>query len=645
MLDSCILNKSNRGVFEIKGTEIIKKILKDTGNTTIFGYPGGAIMPFYDEIFGDPDIKHILVRHEQAAGHAADGYARASGLLGVCVTTSGPGATNLITALANAYYDSSPVLAFSGQVPTHLIGNDAFQEADLIGITASITKQNFQVKDVNDLGRIFKEAIYIATTGRPGPVFIDLPKDVQVAECSIKNPIPDKVEIVGYNPKIFSKGAKLQIKRALDYIMSAQYPVIIAGGGVVLAHAEKELEEFVNLLRIPLVYTLMGKGVMSDEHPYVLGMLGMHGRKQANFAVCEADLIIALGTRFSDRITGDLSTFPGQPNAKIIHVDIDTAEIGKNVHADIPIVADLKLAMIEFLAQLKKRLQDPKKGQVKSWWHRYIKDLKDAFSIPNVERSGKKGMIIPEKILYELNKVLKPDDIIVTEVGQNQMYAAHYLNVRKPRTWLSSGGLGTMGFGFPASIGAKVAKPDSEVWLFAGDGSFQMNLHELATVKQNDIKINVVILNNQYLGMVRQWQELFLEKRYAMTCLGCKNGRYYPDFIKLAEAYGLTGLRIDKPGEIADALQQSLKSDETFLIEMCVEPESNVLPMMAPGGALDTFYSRRKKRRSIYEWFAKLPRTEIEARNYKKVEIIDSDDLEVFFKDEEIEDNNREDGE
>ncbi|MBN2152237.1 MAG: biosynthetic-type acetolactate synthase large subunit [Candidatus Lokiarchaeota archaeon] len=619
----------------IIGTDIIVKLLKDTKNTTLFGYPGGAIMPFYDRIYGDADIRLILVRHEQSAGHAADGFARASGRLGVCVTTSGPGATNLVTALANAYYDSSPVLAFSGQVSTRLIGNDAFQEADVVGCTMAVTKQNYQVKDVNNLGRVFKEAIYIATTGRPGPVFIDLPRDVQGAECTIPDPIPEKVELASYNPRVFSKGAALQIKRALDILFKAQYPVIIAGGGVALANASKELEEVVNLLRIPVVYTLMGKGVISDDHPYVLGMIGMHGRKRSNFAVSEADAILALGTRFSDRITGDLSQFPGQPSAKVIHVDIDTAEIGKNVPVDVPIVADLKLALQEFLEQVKRRLADAKNGVLSSWWYKYIKELKESSGIPDASRPGKTGRIIPEKIMFELNKILQTDDIVVTEVGQAQMYSAHYLNIRKPRTWISSGGLGTMGFGFPAGIGAKVAKPDSQVWVVAGDGSFQMNLHELATVKQHDIKINIIVVNNQYLGMVRQWQELLHEKRYSYTCLGCKDGRYFPDFVKLADAYGLEGVRVDKPEQVAGALAQASRSDGTFVVEIMVEPESNILPMLQPGGSLNTFYSRRREQKSIYDWYCRLPRTEAEQRGYKVERIKkEEDDVAVFFEDE-----------
>jgi acetolactate synthase-1/2/3 large subunit len=585
-------------------------------------------MPFFDEIYGDPDIHFYLVRHEQMAGHMAEGYARASGKLGVAVTTSGPGATNIITGLANAYYDSSPILVFSGQVTTSLIGNDAFQEADVVGATMAVTKQNYQIKNVDDTGRIFKEAIYIATTGRPGPVFIDLPKDIQNMECTLENPIPEKIEIIGYNPKEYSSAATRQIKRALDLLMEARYPVIIAGGGVVLAEGHVELEEFMDLTHIPAVYTLMGKGVLNDDHPYVLGMLGMHGRKRSNFAISEADVVFAIGCRFSDRITGDLTKFPGQPNAKIIHLDIDSAEIGKNVPVDIPIVADAKLALQEFLNQLKKRLAAGE--QPKTWWPRYIKALKESSGIPNVTKLGATGRIVPEKVMYELNAILQPDDIVVTEVGQNQMYAAHYLNIRKPRTWISSGGLGTMGFGFPAAIGAKVAKPDSTVWLVAGDGSFQMNLHELATVKQHNIKVNVLIMNNEYLGMVRQWQELYFDHRYASTCLRCEDG-YWPDFMKLAEAYGLSGIRVSKPEEVAGALQRAKEMPGTVIIEFLIEPEANVLPMLRPGGALNAFVSRRQDNKSIYEWYARLPQNEAEAKTYK-LDVAEEDDVNVYYE-------------
>ncbi|MBD3351808.1 MAG: biosynthetic-type acetolactate synthase large subunit [Candidatus Lokiarchaeota archaeon] len=621
----------------IKGTEIIKKILKEYGYTTLFGYPGGAIMPFFDEIYEDKDIRVVLMRHEQMAGHAAEGYARVKGDLGLCVTTSGPGATNTVTALANAYYDSSPIMVFSGQVPTKLIGNDAFQEADVVGATMAITKQNYQVKDVNNLGKIFKEAIHIANSGRPGPVFIDLPKDVQVADCSLAEPIPENIHITGYNPKEWSSAVPRQINRALDYMMNAQYPVILAGGGVAHANAHKELEELVSILNIPVVYTMMGKGVISDDHPYVLGMLGMHGRKRANFAMCEADVILALGTRFSDRITGDLNRFPGQSDAKIIHIDIDTAEIGKNVQVDVPIVSDLKPALEELLNQLKDRMKNG--GIIKSWWYKWIKDLKDSDGIPNVTNTGPHGLVIPEKVMYELNDILEPDDIVVTEVGQNQMYAAHYLNIRKPRTWISSGGLGTMGFGFHAAIGASVAvsetNPEAEVWLVAGDGSFQMNLHELSTVKSADIKVNIIIMNNEYLGMVRQWQELFFDKRYAGTDLACVGPEcernYWPDFIKLADAYGLEGIRVSKPSQVKAALERAKKSKETVVIEVLIEPESNVLPMLRPGGALDSFLSRTREEKSIYDWYGRLPRTDMECKNYC-CEIAEEDDVDYLFQ-------------
>jgi len=611
----------------LTGTGIVKKVLKDSGNTLLFGYPGGAIMPFFDEIHNDPDITHILMRHEQSAGHAAEGFAAASGKLGVCMTTSGPGATNLITALANAYYDSSPILAFSGQVATHLIGNDAFQEADLIGATMAVTKHNYLIKDVKDVGRVFKEAIHIATTGRPGPVFIDFPKDIQLTDSKQKHPVPDRINLAGYNPNIYSKAASRQIKYALDMIMKAKYPVILAGGGISIANAHSELEELVNQLKIPVVYTLKGKGIISDDHPYTLGLIGMHGRMRSNFAVAETDLLIAIGCRFSDRITGDLNQFPGQGGAKVIHIDVDAAEIGKNVPVDLPIVADAKMALTEMNSQLRTRLADPKLPKSQSWWHRWIKDIKQSEGIPNIVKKGPRKGIYPEKVMYELNRILKPDDVVVTEVGQNQMYAAHFLNIAKPRCFITSGGLGTMGFGFPAAIGAKMARQKSEIWLIAGDGSIQMNSHELATVKQHRIKVNIVILNNKYLGMVRQWQELFHDKRYAGTDLGMENNgksEYWPDFIKLAGAYGLNGRKVNDPKKVMDALKESRESKETFVVEINTEPEANVLPMLPPGGALNSYYSVEGKQESIYNCFRRLPRVEAEAENYVfKVDVKD----------------------
>jgi len=625
--------KSQPAKKKYTGTEIIATVLKETQNTTLFGYPGGQIMPFFDQIHEDPDIKLILMRHEQSAGHAAEGYARASGELGVCVTTSGPGATNLITALANAHYDSSPILAFSGQVPTHLIGNDAFQEADLIGATMAVTKHNYLVKDVRDLGRVFKEAIHISTTGRPGPVFIDLPRDVQLAETNLKNPIPDRIHLAGYNPNVYSKAVSRQIKTALDMIMNAQYPVIIAGGGTLISNAHRQLEKLIDILKIPVVYTLKGKGVIKDTHKYVLGMLGMHGRMRSNFAVSEADLVVAIGCRFSDRITGDLKKFPGQGDAKIIHIDIDAAEIGKNVAVDLPIVADAKLALEEMNRQLKNRLDDPAKANIQSWWHRWIDQLKEGVEIPNVTESGPKDAIFPEKVMYELNKLLTANDFVVTEVGQNQMYAAHYLNIREPKTFITSGGLGTMGFGLPAAIGAKVARPDADVWLIAGDGSIQMNTHEFATIKQHSIKLNVIILNNAYLGMVRQWQELFHDRRYAGTFLGHdQDGKseYWPDFVKLAEAYGLEGIRVSNPKDVSKALKKARKSKGTVVVEIVTEPESNALPMLPPGGAVSTFFSTKKEQKSLYDWFRRLPRTENEAKDYR-FKLTDDNPYEIFF--------------
>ncbi|MBT4091600.1 MAG: biosynthetic-type acetolactate synthase large subunit [Deltaproteobacteria bacterium] len=608
----------------LTGSAIIRKVLKDSKNTTLFGYPGGAIMPFFDEIFGDKQIKLILMRHEQSAGHAAEGYAAASGKLGVCVSTSGPGATNLITALANAFYDSAPVLAFSGQVATHLIGNDAFQEADLIGATMAVTKHNYLVKDTRDLGRVFKEAMHIATTGRPGPVFIDLPKNVQLEECPLQEPIPEKINLVGYNPNLYSRAAGRQIQHALEMVMKARYPVILAGGGVSISNAYKQLTELVDMLKIPVVNTIKAKGVIDDYHPYALGAIGMHGRPRSNFAVSEADVLLAIGSRFTDRITGDLKKYPGQANAKIIHIDVDAAEIGKNVPVDLPIVADAKLALSEMNRQLKVLLAEKKKLTTNSWWYRWIKELKENDGIPDIIEKGPGKGIYPEKIMYELDRILRPRDIVVTEVGQHQMYAAHYLKFRNPRTFITSGGLGTMGYGFPAAIGAKIAKPRSEVWLIAGDGSIQMNSHELATVKQHDIKVNIIILNNGYLGMVRQWQELFHEGRYAGTELGfVRNGKqeYWPDFVKLGEAYGLKGRRVSDPRKVIDALEEAKASKETFVIEIVTERESNVLPMLPPGGALNTLYSRQGEHKSIYDYFRRLPRTERELQEFKSVKI------------------------
>ncbi|MBU2646620.1 biosynthetic-type acetolactate synthase large subunit [bacterium] len=608
----------------LTGSAIIKKVLKESKNTTLFGYPGGAIMPFFDEIFGDKQIRQILMRHEQSAGHAAEGYAVASGKLGVCMTTSGPGATNLITALANAYYDSAPILAFSGQVHTDLIGNDAFQEADLIGATMAVTKHNYLVKDVRDLGRVFKEAMYIATTGRPGPVFIDLPKNVQLAECPLNDPIPEKIELVGYKPNVYSRAAGRQITHALEMVMKARYPVILAGGGVSIANAYQQLTELVNILKIPVVNTIKAKGVIDDYHPYALGAIGMHGRRRSNFAVSEADVLLAIGSRFSDRITGDLNKYPGQGNAKVIHIDVDAAEIGKNVPVDLPIVADAKLALSEMNRQLKVLMDGKKELATNSWWYRWIKELKENDTIPDIVEKGPGNGIYPEKVMYELDRILRPRDIVVTEVGQHQMYAAHYLKFSKPRTFITSGGLGTMGYGFPAAIGAKVAKPRSEVWLIAGDGSIQMNSHELATVKQHDIKVNIIILNNGYLGMVRQWQELFHERRYAGTKLGfLRDGKqeYWPDFVKLGEAYGLKGRRVTDPHKVKNALEEAKASRETFVIEIVTEGESNVLPMLPPGGALSTLYNRQGEQKSIYDYFRRLPRTEGELREFKSVRI------------------------
>jgi len=406
--------------------------------------------------------------------------------------------------------------------------------------------------------------------------------------------------------------------------MKARYPVILAGGGVSISNAYQQLTELVDMLKIPVVNTIKAKGVIDDHHPYALGAIGMHGKPRSNFAVSEADVVLAIGCRFTDRVTGDLNQFPGQAHAKVIHIDVDAAEIGKNVSVDLPIVADAKLALSEMNRQLKVLLNGKKVATTNSWWYRWIKELKENDGIPNlVDRGPGKG-IYPEKVMYELDRILRPRDIVVTEVGQHQMYAAHYLKFSNPRTFITSGGLGTMGYGFPAAIGAKVAKPRSEVWLIAGDGSIQMNSHELATVKQHDIKVNIIILNNGYLGMVRQWQELFNDKRYAGTGLGfVRKGEpeYWPDFVKLGEAYGLKGRRVSDPRKVMDALKEAKASKETFVVEIVTEKESNVLPMLPPGGALNTLYNRQGEHKSIYDYFRRLPRTDRELQEFKSVRI------------------------
>ncbi len=548
---------------EITGAEALIESLENEGVEVIFGYPGGSVLPIYDELY-DASIRHVLVRHEQAAAHAADGYAQATGRTGVCIATSGPGATNLVTGIATAYMDSVPLVAITGQVPRSLIGGDAFQEADITGITLPITKHNYLVKDVEDVPRIIKEAFYIASTGRPGPVLIDIPKDVTTDTLEFR--YPQKINLRGYMPP---KGVDVeQLREAAQLILRSERPVIYAGGGVIISNASSELLSLAETIMAPVTTTLMGKGAFPDTHPLSIGMPGMHGTKYANYAIQESDLIIAVGARFDDRVTGKLESFA--PNAKIIHIDIDPAEIGKNARVDIPVVGDARAALSRLTGLVKE--EPPRTG---AWLDR-IKKWKEEFPL-QYKRDGLK----PQYVVECINE-LYPDAIITTEVGQNQMWAAQYFNCTRPRTFITSGGLGTMGYGFPAAIGAKVGVPDATVIDIAGDGSFQMNSQELATAVQNNVPVVVAILNNGYLGMVRQWQELFFERRYSATII-----EESVDFVKLAEAYGALGLRVKEPEDVKAALKEAVDSGRPCIIDFIVERTENVSPMVPAGAAIN----------------------------------------------------------
>ncbi len=545
------------------GAQILIECLKREGVEVMFGYPGGSVLPIFDKLY-DADIKFILTRHEQGAAHAADGFARATGKTGVCLATSGPGATNLTTGIANAYMDSIPMVAITGQVKTFLIGNDAFQEADITGITRSITKHNYLVKDALDLARIIREAFYIASSGRPGPVLIDIPADVQ--QQDIEFVWPEELDIRGYKPTLF--GHPGQIKKAVKLITQAKRPILYTGGGIITSGAHQELKEFAERLQAPVTMTLMGLGGFPGTHPLSLGMLGMHGTAYANHAIMEADLIIAVGARFDDRVTGRLDAFA--PQAKVIHIDIDPSSISKNVKVEIPIVGDAKNILGQFLEEIKK-VPDT------SDWSKTIESWKKKH--PLTYKDG--GKIKPQYVIEQIYEATKGQAIITTEVGQNQMWAAQWYKYDHPRTFLSSGGLGTMGFGFPAAMGAKLGQPDKEVFDIAGDGSIQMNIQELATCVCNKINVKVAILNNGYLGMVRQWQELFYKKRYSYTCISG------PDFVKLAESYGAAGIRVTKKEEVRPAIEKALAIDNTVFIDFHIEPEENVFPMVPAGEAIN----------------------------------------------------------
>ena len=548
----------------MKGAEILIEALRREKVEVIFGYPGGQVLPLFDHLY-DSGLRFILVRHEQGAAHAADGFARSSGKVGVCMATSGPGATNLVTGIATAYMDSIPMVAITGQVPTHLIGNDAFQEVDITGITRPVTKHNFLVKDVKDLAGIVKEAFHIASTGRPGPVLIDFPSDIQRADGEFS--YPDEANIRSYKPTYH--GHPVQIDRAWELIKKSKKPLIMAGGGVILSGASAQLTEFVNKTAIPATFTLMGLGGLDTEHPLALGMLGMHGTGYANHAVMETDVIIAIGCRFDDRVTGKLSEFA--PSAKVIQIDIDPSAISKNVPVDIPIVGDVKHTMEKLLHKATPLQLDE--------WHKEIKAWKAQYPLA-YEKKG----LRPQHVIDTISRLTKGEAIICTEVGQNQMWTAQFFRFKHPRTFITSGGLGTMGFGFPAAIGAQIANPHKLVVDIAGDGSIQMNIQELATAVYNKLPVKIVILNNCCLGMVRQWQQLFYRKRYAFTCLEGAQ----PDFVKLAESYGALGYRVSDIKEFEKTFNQVLAEKEKPVIIDCrVEPEENVFPMVPAGASLD----------------------------------------------------------
>lgn len=557
------------------GAVILLECLMKEGVDTVFGFPGGAVLPIYDALYDSP-IKHVLVRHEQGAVHMADGYARALGKPGVVIVTSGPGATNTVTGIATAYMDSIPMVVITGQVPTALIGNDAFQEADIVGITRPCTKHNYLVKDLRDLPRIIKESFYIATTGRPGPVLVDIPKDVLTASMA-ELKYPEKITIESYQPNY--KGHPGQIKKAVDLILSAKRPVVYAGGGVVLSDAAKELTEFAEKLGIPTTTTLMGLGAFPGTHELFMGMLGMHGTFCANMAVTNTDCLIAVGARFDDRVTGKIDEFA--PYADIVHIDIDPTSISKNVLVDVPIVGDVKDVLKEMIKALPqaKALKEHRNGI--SEWKAQIDTWRATHTLSYKQEPN--GKIKPQYVIEKFYELTKGKAIITTEVGQNQMWAAQFFKYDRPRTFLTSGGLGTMGFGFPAAIGAQIAFPDRTVAVIAGDGSLQMNIQELATAVQYKLPVKVVILNNMVLGMVRQWQELFFDKRYSHTCISVA-----PDFVKLADAYGAVGLRAKKPSEVEEVLKQGLAvKDRPVLMDFRVDQFECVYPMVPAGQPLN----------------------------------------------------------
>ncbi|MFQ5581324.1 MAG: biosynthetic-type acetolactate synthase large subunit [Mariprofundaceae bacterium] len=560
---------------KMTGAQIFVECLKREGVDTIFGYPGGSVLTIYDEIFKQKHFKHVLVRHEQAALHAANGYARVSGKCGVALVTSGPGATNAVTGLADSYMDSIPTVCFSGQVPSNMIGNDAFQEADTVGITRSATKHNFLVKHVEDLALTIRQAFHIATTGRPGPVLVDIPKDISNAICEFK--YPESVDMRSYKP--VTKGHHGQIKRAITSLLKAKRPVVYTGGGVINSPGGAELlTRFVNALDFPVTNTLMGLGGIPHDDRHFLGMLGMHGTFEANMAVSHSDLLLAVGARFDDRVTGKIEAFA--PDARIIHIDVDPSSISKNVHAHLPIVGDVAAILDQLLAELGKRDHGSDSEALKIWWHQ-IDEWRARNSLHFDQAPD--GPIKPQTVIRTVHEITKGDAIVATDVGQHQMWAAQHYGFKRPNRWLTSGGLGTMGYGLPAGLGAQMARPDERVVIFSGDASIQMCTQEFSTALQYQLPVIVVILNNGYMGMVRQWQEMFYESRYSHSYFDS-----LPNFVKLAEAYGGVGIRIDSLSELDTGLKKAFAIDDHFVIvDVAVSKEENVYPMVPAGAALN----------------------------------------------------------
>ena len=569
---------------QLTGAQAVIRSLEELDVDVIFGIPGGAVLPVYDPLFDSQKLRHVLVRHEQGAGHAASGYAHATGKVGVCMATSGPGATNLVTPLADAHMDSIPVVAVTGQVGRGLIGTDAFQEADISGITMPITKHNFLVRDGNDIPRVMAEAFHIAKSGRPGPVLVDIPKDVLQGQCTFH--WPPRFELPGYKPN--TKPHNRQIRAAAKLIAAARKPVLYVGGGVIRGDATQQLLDLAQMTGIPVITTLMARGAFPDSHPQNLGMPGMHGTVAAVAALQRSDLLIALGTRFDDRVTGKLDSFA--PEAKVIHADIDPAEIGKNRDADVPIVGDVKAVIADMIEALRRDGTGASTIKMDNWWE-YLRGVQSTYPLSYGPQSD--GSLSPEYVIEQLGKIAGPDAVYVAGVGQHQMWAAQFISYENPKTWINSGGLGTMGFAVPAAMGAKFARPEAEVWAIDGDGCFQMTNQELATCAVEGAPIKVAIINNGNLGMVRQWQTLFYEERYSQTDLATHSHRI-PDFVKLAEALGCVGLRCERTEDVTDVINQARAiNDRPVVIDFVVGADAQVWPMVAAGTSNDEIQAAR----------------------------------------------------